>query len=60
MKKYFMIALTGLTLLVTSCGTYTGNGTLIGAGGGAALGAGIGALIGGGKRAVVAVVVTED
>ena len=53
MKKYLMIALTGLTLLVTSCGSYTGNGTLLGAGGGAALGAGIGALIGGGKGAAI-------
>ena len=48
-----MIALTGLTVLVTSCGSYTGNGSLIGAGGGAALGAGIGALIGGGKGAAI-------
>ena len=53
MRKFFMIALTGLTLLVTSCGSYTGNGSLIGAGGGAALGAGIGALIGGGKGAAI-------
>lgn len=53
MKKVFMIALTGLTLLVTSCGSYTGNGTLIGTGAGAALGAGIGALIGGGKGAAI-------
>lgn len=53
MKKLFMVVMTGLTLLVTSCGSYTGNGTLIGAGGGAALGAGIGALIGGGKGAAI-------
>ncbi len=48
-----MVALTGLTLLVTSCGSYTGNGTLIGTGAGAALGAGIGALLGGGKGAAI-------
>lgn len=53
MKKLFMILLTGLTLLVTSCGSYTGNGTLLGTGAGAALGAGIGALIGGGKGAAI-------
>ncbi len=53
MKKFLMIALTGLTLLVTSCGSYTGNGTLIGTGAGAALGAGIGALIGGNKGAAI-------
>ena len=48
-----MVALTGMTLLVSSCGSYTGNGTLLGTGAGAALGAGIGALIGGGKGAAI-------
>lgn len=53
MKKVFMVVLTGLTVLVTSCGSYTANGTLLGTGAGAALGAGIGALIGGGKGAAI-------
>lgn len=53
MKKAFYLLLTGLTLVVTSCGSYTGNGTLVGTGAGAALGAGIGALIGGGKGAAI-------
>lgn len=48
-----MVVLMGLTVLVTSCGSYTANGTLLGTGAGAALGAGIGALIGGGKGAAI-------
>ena len=53
MKKVFIVTMMGLTVLVTSCGSYTGNGTLIGTGAGAALGAGIGALIGGGKGTAI-------
>lgn len=47
--KLTTIAL-GIALLVSSCGTSQGNGTLIGAGGGAALGAIAGRLIGGNSR----------
>lgn len=52
MKKITIILMAAL-LAVTSCGTYTGNGTLIGTGAGAALGAGVGALIGKGKGAAI-------
>lgn len=45
MKKFFYLLLTSLTLVSTSCGTYTGNGTLIGSGAGAAIGAGLGMLL---------------
>ena len=53
MKKFTLILLAGLMLVMNSCGTYTGNGTLIGTGAGAALGAGVGALIGKGKGAAI-------
>lgn len=44
MKKIFYLLLTSLTLVSTSCGSYMGNGTLIGSGAGAAVGAGLGML----------------
>lgn len=44
MKKIFYLILTSLTLVTTSCGSYTGNGTLVGTGAGAAIGAGLGML----------------
>ena len=53
MKKFSLYILAALMLITSSCGTYQGNGTLIGTGGGAALGAGIGALIGKGKGAAI-------
>lgn len=53
MKKVFVVLTLGATLLMTSCGSYTGNGSLIGTGGGAALGALVGGLIGGGKGAAI-------
>lgn len=53
MKKITLVILSALMLVMNSCGTYTGNGTLIGTGAGAALGAGVGALIGKGKGAAI-------
>jgi len=46
MKKFTLVILSALMLIMNSCGSYTGNGTLIGTGAGAALGAGVGALLG--------------
>ena len=45
MKKYFVLFMAALMLATSSCGTYTGNGTLIGSGAGAAIGAGLGILL---------------
>lgn len=42
-----------LMFVMSSCGSYMGNGTLIGTGAGAAVGAGVGALIGKGKGAAI-------
>ena len=53
MKKVTLVLMAALMLIMNSCGTYTGNGTLIGTGAGAALGAGVGALIGKGKGAAI-------
>lgn len=53
MKKAFLVFLTALTLLMPSCSTSTGTGTLIGTGAGAALGAGLGAIFGGGKGTAI-------
>lgn len=52
MKKA-LISLAIVSIIVSSCGTYTGKGSLIGGGAGTAIGAGIGALIGGGKGAAI-------
>lgn len=52
MKKISVILMAAL-LTVTSCGSYTGNGTLLGTGAGAAVGAGLGALLGNGKGAAI-------
>lgn len=53
MKKFTILFMAAMMLVMSSCGSYTGNGTLIGTGAGAALGAGIGALIGKGKGAAI-------
>lgn len=42
-----------MMFIMSSCGSYTGNGTLLGTGAGAALGAGVGALLGKGKGAAI-------
>lgn len=53
MKKFSVLFMAALMFIISSCGTYTGNGTLIGTGAGAAVGAGIGALLGHGKGAAI-------
>ena len=53
MKKITIVLMAALMLVMNSCGSYTGNGTLIGTGAGAAIGAGIGALLGNGKGAAI-------
>lgn len=53
MKSKIAMGALALTLVVSSCGTSQGNGTLIGAGGGAALGALVGHLIGGSNSTLI-------
>lgn len=50
MKAKFAMGALALALVVSSCGTAQGNGTIIGAGGGAALGALVGHMIGGNSK----------
>ena len=52
-KMKFMSMLLCLAMLVSSCGSATKNGALIGAGGGAALGAVVGKLIGGKNSTII-------
>lgn len=53
MKKITILAMAALMFIMSSCVTYTANGTLIGTGAGAAVGAGVGALLGKGKGAAI-------